>query len=298
MIATAPTPGGDMDSVVYAIDVINQGDLPATNVAVIDYIQLGLLYNPVDNPTWSADANPVTLIPGPIPPGGQATVEIALRIADGLAGQTIVNYAEILSDNAPAGFDKDSTPDGNNNELPVKDDVIDENAKLFPSVADEDDHDIATLAVQAFDLALRKRVAGQSDPYLVQGQSTVTFTIEIFNQGSQAASNITVIDYIQPGFIYEPSANPGWSADANPTTVISGPIAPGQSTAVEIVLRVAPNTAGQRIFNVAEIANDNMDAVPGRAKASAGSQFLTTAQKLEILEQDRARARKADAHED
>ncbi|HRF60231.1 MAG TPA: multiheme c-type cytochrome [Fimbriimonadaceae bacterium] len=47
-----------------------------------------------------------------------------------------------------------------------------------------------------------------------------------------------------------------------------------------------------------EIANDNMDAVPGRAKASAGSQFLTTAQKLEILEQDRARARKADAHED
>jgi uncharacterized repeat protein (TIGR01451 family) len=259
------------NSVTYAIDVINQGDLPATNVAVIDYIQLGLVYNPADNPTWSTDANPVTIIPGPIPPGGQATVEITLRIADGLAGQTITNFAEILSDNAPPGFDADSTPDGINNELPVKDDVIDENAKLNPTVDDEDDHDIATLAVQAFDLALRKRVAAQSDRFLIQGQSTVTFTIEVFNQGDQPASNITVIDYIQPGFVYEPSANPGWSADANPTTVISGPLNPGQSTAVEIVLRVAPNTAGQRVFNVAEIASDNMP--PGSDKDSTPDAF-------------------------
>jgi uncharacterized repeat protein (TIGR01451 family) len=254
------------NSVTYAIDVINQGDLPTSNVAVIDYIQLGLVYNPADNPTWSADANPVTIIPGPIPPGGQATVEITLRVADGLAGQTITNYAEIFSDNAPSNFDRDSTPDGVNNELPVKDGVIDENAKLNPSMDDEDDHDIATLAVQAFDLALRKRVAAQSDRFLIQGQSTVTFTIEVFNQGDQVASNITVVDYIQPGFVYEPSANPGWSADANPTTVISGPLAPGQSTAVAIVLRVAPNTAGQRVFNVAEIAGDNMP--PGSDKDS------------------------------
>lgn len=108
-----------------------------TNVAVVDYIQLGLTFNPADNPAWSADASPVTIIRGPIPPGGQATVEIILHVANGLAEQTIANAAEILSDNAPANFDKDSTPDSVNNESPVKDSVIDEDARTPSSAGSE-----------------------------------------------------------------------------------------------------------------------------------------------------------------
>jgi uncharacterized repeat protein (TIGR01451 family) len=98
--------------------------------------------------------------------------------------------------------------------------------------------------VDTFDLALRKRVVSQSDSPLAPGVSTVTFSIEVFNQGDVAASNVTVIDYVPAGLVFEPSINPGWSGSPNPTTVIAGPLQPGQSATVQIVLRVARGHGG------------------------------------------------------
>ena len=228
-----------VSTITYTIQVFNQGDVPASNVTVVDYMPAGLSFDPALNPTWSADGStPDDVIAGPIQPGQSATVQIVLRLAAGTNGQAITNAAEIAGDNQPPGSDVDSTPDSNNNETPVKDDVIDEDGKNNPG-QDEDDHDIAVITVETFDLALRKRLASQSDTPLVPGVSTVTFAIEVFNQGDTAATNVTVIDYVPTGLIFDPALNPTWSAAANPTTVIAGPIQPGQSATVQIVLRVA-----------------------------------------------------------
>ena len=62
---------------------------------------------------------------------------------------------------------------------------------------DEDDHDPAQIDVdQTFDLALRKTEIS-SGPY-TQG-STVTFQIEVINQGSLDATNVEISDYIPTG---------------------------------------------------------------------------------------------------
>jgi uncharacterized repeat protein (TIGR01451 family) len=255
--STPLAPG--VSTITFTIAVFNQGDIQATNVTVVDYVPAGLVFEPALNPGWSGSPNPTTVIAGPIQPGQSATVQIVLRVAAGAAGQSIANAAEIANDNQPPGTDPDSRPDTQNQETPVKDDVIDEDAVTNPGVDDEDDHDIAVVTVDTFDLALRKRVVSQSDSPLAPGVSTVTFSIEVFNQGDVAASNVTVIDYVPAGLVFDPSINPGWSGSPNPTTVIAGPVQPGQSATVQIVLRVAVGTAGLTINNAAEIADDSTD---------------------------------------
>src|SRR5690606_30998517 len=134
--------------VTFTIEVFNQGDLPAYNINVVDYVQAHFEYDPDLNPTWTqaATSTPQTTIAGPLNAGQSTSVQIVLRVLASAAGQTIYNLAEIASaDNDqdpsnPPPVDIDSTPDTNNDETPVKDDVIDEDGKNNPGVDDEDDH--------------------------------------------------------------------------------------------------------------------------------------------------------------
>jgi uncharacterized repeat protein (TIGR01451 family) len=247
----------------YAIEVFNQGDLAATDVRVVDYVPAGLEFDPALNDGWNIgqSGHPEKVIAGPIQPGTSATMSIVLRVAASVTnGQALTNAAEIADDKQP-GKDADSTPNRDpNDDLPVKDNVIEEDGKNVPG-DDEDDHDIATVTANAFDLALRKQVASQSHTPLLPGFSTVTFVFEVFNQGSVAASNITVVEYVPAGLVYEAGLNttvwttPVPNAPEKLTTTIAAPLAAGQSTAVTVVFRVAQNTAGQTIVNAGEIAS-------------------------------------------
>ncbi len=252
--------------VTYAIEVFNQGDLAATNVTVVDFVPAGLEFDQSLNTTqWTAVSGEpgklTTTIAGPIQPGTSATVSIVLRVgASVTSDQTLTNAAEIADDNQPPGTEADSTPDREpNNDAPVKDDEIDEDGKNVPD-DDEDDHDVATVVLNNFDLALRKQVASQSHTPLLPGVSTVTFVFDVFNQGSVIASNITLVEYVPAGLVYEAGLNTvTWTPDAitpeKLTTTIAGPLAAGQSTTVTVVLRVAQNTAGQTIVNAGEIVS-------------------------------------------
>ncbi len=109
-----------------------------------------------------------------------------------------------------------------------------------------------------FDLALRKTPAsGQAAT--VQPGATVTFTITVFNQGTVGATDILVIDYLQPNMTYASSDNPGWvNFGAGPTWFISA-LAPGASISKNIKLKVAANAPNGSVLNYAEIsaADDN-----------------------------------------
>ncbi len=109
-----------------------------------------------------------------------------------------------------------------------------------------------------FDLALRKTPAsGQAAT--VQPGATVTFTITVFNQGTVGATDILVIDYLQPFMTYASSDNPGWvNFGAGPTWFISA-LAPGSSISKNIKLKVAANAPNGPVLNYAEIsaADDN-----------------------------------------
>ena len=113
-----------------------------------------------------------------------------------------------------------------------------------------------------FDLALRKTLAiGQSPNVLLGG--TVRYTITVFNQGTVTAQNIVITDHLPNGFVLNDT---NWTAGAGNTATrtIAGPLAPGASTSVELIVTVTTaGRAGENI-NFAEIsyAEDTTGATP------------------------------------
>ena len=127
------------------------------------------------------------------------------------------------------------------------DDVSDDDIDSDPNNDDptEDDQDDETLNV--FDLALRKQLT-TAPPYNY-GQLH-TFTVQVFNQGNVAATNIIVNDYVPAGYGF--AANNGWTS-AGPGLIqntIAGPIAPGGSltpvsyTHLDVYKRQQPRNQG------------------------------------------------------
>ena len=280
LVGSSDTPAiPGLSKVTFEIEAINQGDVAASAVKVVDYVQPGFTFDAADNAkalTGNASDWTIGTAAGPeiqvgnIAPAASVKVRIVLRLGANTFGQTLRNFAEIGSDGKPAGTDRDSTADSLNQESPVKDDVLNEDARANPGTDDEDDHDVATFGVETFDLALRKRVATLSSNPPIPGASTATFAIEVFNQGDLPASNVEVTDYVQSGFGFDAAKNTAaltgnpadWteSVPGKPKTAIPGPIPAGGSATVRIVLDVQAGTAGQTLVNRAEISDDGEPA--------------------------------------
>ncbi len=105
-----------------------------------------------------------------------------------------------------------------------------------------------------FDLALRKQLAS-GQPSTVAPGDTVEFVITVFNQGTEAASNIQVHDTLPDGLTL---ADASWtSVPTNAAQrVITGPLAAGASTAISLFATVDSDATGE-LINTAEIALAN-----------------------------------------
>ncbi|RMH79457.1 MAG: DUF11 domain-containing protein [Actinomyces sp.] len=115
--------------------------------------------------------------------------------------------------------------------------------------------DVASAPV-GFDLALRTTISGLSEDPLVPGTSTVTYAIDVFNQGSDPATEITVTDTVPAGLTFLAADNPGWTGTdgtSTPTATVSS-LAAGAQTRLTLTLRVDAGTTGQTLTDVAEIS--------------------------------------------
>ena len=130
--------GGD---VPFIIEVFNQGGAPASAIEVTDYVQPGFSFDSAKNPSWTAAVNPSITIAGPLAPAASTTVTIILTIDGGFSGSLLTNHAEISNDD---GDDIDSITDAVQGNDPTVDDEINDSGAI-----DEDDHDIAQVAVGA-----------------------------------------------------------------------------------------------------------------------------------------------------
>ena len=183
--------------VTFTITVVNQGNITATDIVVLDTLPIGLTYTQADNSGWSATATPTTTITGPLAPNTSAMLSLVLRVPITASGVTVTNTAEIaaaLDGNGAPFVDVDSTPDSDpNNDGPITDDEIN-NAN-----SDEDDHDIAVVAVG-------ERVAignllwhdlnhdGDYDAGLDQPVQGVTVTLYLTTAGSAVLIDSTATD--------------------------------------------------------------------------------------------------------
>ncbi|MBW7885976.1 MAG: DUF11 domain-containing protein, partial [Caldilineaceae bacterium] len=241
------------DPLTFTLTVFNQGTITATNIALVDYLPAGFTLHSLNGSSWAPGPNntaTLTLSNIQLAPQASATVNIVLTTAQA-PGASVSNVAEIAGATDSQGNpvqDVDSTFDSANNETNVKDDVIDEYGKAG---GDEDDHDIALVTIGRFDLALRLRVA-EGQAAAVDVNQDIAFVVEIFNQGDMVAQNMTIVDYLPSGFTLSPQDANGWVArDGEAVLTIPGPLAPGQSVQVPIVLRAGATTGS--LTNAAEI---------------------------------------------
>lgn len=262
LAASTPGPFAPGDTVRFNIQVINQGNVVATNTEVTDFIPEGLTFVPGNG--WSVGTNnTVTRTIPVIEPGEMVILPITFTINAGVTGP-ITNLAEISSD---SGDDCDSTPDNN----PNNDGAPDDNAVgtgCNPG-GDEDDSDPETIIVMdpVFDLALRKTLYPSTPGPFVAG-STVTFDITVFNQGDIEAANVEVTDFIPEGLTLNDS---DWTLSGDEATIVIPAIAAGDSVTVPITFTVDADASGT-IVNFAEISEDNNDDCDSVADNTNGNQ--------------------------
>ncbi|WP_293870550.1 SdrD B-like domain-containing protein, partial [Spirosoma sp.] len=175
-------------NVTFTLTVLNQGDQPAYNIQLTDYIPAGLTLNDAN---WNLSGSLATLktpISGSLAPGSSTTMNITFTVSSTVSGP-IINKAEISSadndtnpNNTPP-TDVDSTPDQNpTNDAggtpnSGSDDSVNGNGKGTPGdtnpATDEDDEDPAIIYVQpctlGANLLTTEAHCGQSD-----GRATVT----------------------------------------------------------------------------------------------------------------------------
>ena len=114
------------------------------------------------------------------------------------------------------------------------------------------------IRAKCYDLALIKQTISDAPE---EYGDTVSFNIEIHNQGEDIAYDISVIDYLPSGLEYLPINNdaiPKWiykASDRTASTIIPGALAPGEQTEIIIHCRVIPSTDKNAYYNSAEIFN-------------------------------------------
>jgi|GEM_PF-1387763 len=257
-------PGG---TVTFSITVYNQGETDATDIEVKDYVPEGLSLAPASAPDWTVSVDTAILNrPFSLAAGMENTLSISFLIDADFMGDTLVNRAEISSfddDNDPTTappIDEDSTPDDNGMDAPeaATPDEFEDDGVGTPGTMDnpndEDDYDWEGIAViQSFDLALVKRIDTNATPGPFTNGSTVTFVIEVKNQGSLDATDVEVADYIPDGLTLVPSAT--WTQDVDTARLATAfALAAGDTETLSITFTIDDDFAGTMIDNVAEVS--------------------------------------------
>ena len=254
---TVATPGpySPGQYVTYDITVVNQGNITGTGIQVFDYYPFQHMV--LADSDWQWVQGNILRLDHPIAslaPGQSVTVPITFQIkSDVPCGEVLTNCAEIAGDTTPQD-DVDSHPaDGSHDQ------------------DDDDAVDITVSCQQNFDLALEKKITG-GNSYAPGG--SVTFQIEVTNQGDLAAEHIELADYIPAGLIM---IDPDWTATGGVAALNTpiGSLAPGASATVDITFAISPSFDGAVLTNFAEIAGASnsqgvldSDSTPGNGSAA------------------------------
>ena len=234
------------DTVVFTINVYNQGTLAADSVVIFDYLPTGLIN--ID-PAWPGDTHVSTNLPA----GDVVTIPLTVRIDPTYQGLVLYNNAEIID--ASGGIDEDgilqnTVGSANDTSELSSDGDIDDEAPGTPGAADnpsdEDNYDIAVLAIdQDFDLAITDMVGG-TGPY--DPGDTIVYMITVYNQGTLTASDIEVTSYVPTGMT---NIDPAWPGDVFTISDLTS----GQDTTILLSLVLDPTFTGTSTVHNVEITS-------------------------------------------
>jgi uncharacterized repeat protein (TIGR01451 family) len=243
---SAPSPGQEVG---YTLKVKNEGPVAVNHIQLREYVPAGMTMTAVCAVDWTDAGNGLLTrtLDRTLQPGESLTVDVTFTVdLNALPGSLLMNCAEIggaLNDLGQPVLDSDSTFANGHHATPGCCGLED---------ADEDDMDCLPITVgpaSVFDLALQKRLAPTQIGSVRPGD-LVTFSIEVFNQGTIPATQVGIVDKLPAGFTL---ADSQWvSMPGNQVLrAFAGPIAPSSSVIVNITLR-AGSTTGD-LVNFAEI---------------------------------------------
>ena len=256
------------DTVTFKFNVYNQGNVIATKYNVVDYLNEDLIFVPSLNEGWDVNAEgfPIYSVDEELPPYENKSILIKLIISDKANVDEILNYGEISkvetkTEKNPKDYD--SVPnsvredDAGAQAGTSTDNQV--NSSPLSAIADEDDQDVAAITIYNYDLALTKKALNHN----IKEGDDATFEIEVFNQGIITADKITIVDYLDNGFVLN---DPSWNYSAGSTSkaeitlsvtnglLPSTGLLPNRSVKVNITLNLASLANGDNFLtNVAEI---------------------------------------------
>ncbi len=228
------------DTVVFTIEVMNQGTIDATDIVLTDYIPSGLTLN---DTAWTDNGNGTATLTTPmtsLAAGASTTVNVTFTVATDATAGDINNAAEITSAKDDKGADVtdiDSTPDNDPvNEKGVTDDVVDN------SNGDEDDHDIALLTITVdpkVDIELVKTVTDtKGDPITTVRRGTdVVYVLTATNKGPDNATGVVVKDQLPAGLEYKSDDSASAYNSATGAWTV-GDLANGESKVLKITATI------------------------------------------------------------
>lgn len=247
------------DTVEFSIGIFNQGNQMVSTAKIVDYIDTNFDFSATINPGWNLiGTKAFYTLSEPIQAGQSKTANIKLIIKSGKNGIQIPNNAEIVNIKDELNrelVDYDSDQDDLSGNDKYDKSRIDDHGQL-----DEDDHDRAITNPKNFDLSLIKKV----NKRVVEPGADIEWTIEITNQGTIAATEIGIVDYLPAGLIIKSNDWEFENFDGSISrykTVLSVKngrlqptgLQPGETVEIHMVTSVAPNMKPGIIANGAEI---------------------------------------------
>lgn len=225
LTTTDPVAGGEAN---FQLTITNNGPLEATNVTLLDPLPDGLTFNRVENVpdgvTIDVSENELTADIGTLATGaGNAiTFNVIVIVADGSPGVTYTNEVTITADQR----DIDTA---NNNGT-------------------------AEFTTLASDLRITK--TSDSDP--VTAGETLTYTLQVFNDGPDDAAGVVVTDTLPADVTFVSAAIGENAADVNHdngvVTAEIGNLASGASETITIQVTVASD-AETSLDNIATVTS-------------------------------------------
>ncbi|HEY2056219.1 MAG TPA: hypothetical protein VGH14_20000 [Solirubrobacterales bacterium] len=214
----------------FTIEAGNRGPSTARGVKVVDELPAGLEFVSTDEPPCAEAGGTVTCELGDMAPGAEQTVQVTVKgTVDGVDHN--VATVSTTTPEKPGG-----EPDTSEAEVSVG---------------------------PVADLGIVK-----TGPATVAADGTLTWSLEVTNNGSDPATGVTLVDTLPAGVHFD-SADPGCADAGGTVTCEVGALAVGESTVRQISATVPRELADTTIVNSATVHGDQGDDEPENNESEA-----------------------------
>jgi uncharacterized repeat protein (TIGR01451 family) len=223
--ADSHDPAAPGDTLIYTLDVANDGPDGATDVTVIDTLPDEVSYVS-DDGGCNHEAGIVTCDLGDMAVGDSASIQITVEIDPQFTG-ILTNIAEVGAN------EEDIDPSDN---VAIEDTTVARPPSVDLRIAKADSHDPAAPG------------------------DTLIYTLDVANRGRDDASGVVVVDTL-PDEVSYVSDDGGCSHEAGIVTCDLGDMAVGDSASIEITVDISPQFTGI-LTNIAEVGANEEDIHP------------------------------------